>query len=59
VSFDSEAGFAYTTAALTWIDSRLEDLAGNSIAQAFDIDVFEHVTEHIASASTSLLFNVR
>jgi hypothetical protein len=26
VSFDSEAGFAYTTAALTWIASRQEDL---------------------------------
>jgi hypothetical protein len=41
------------------IDTRLEDLAGNSIAQAFDIDVFEHVTEHVASSKTSLTFNVR
>jgi hypothetical protein len=41
------------------IDTGLEDLAGNSIAQAFDIDVFERVTERITSSRTSLVFRVR
>lgn len=41
------------------IDTRLEDLAGNSIAQAFDIDVFERVRDRIASARTDLSFRVR
>lgn len=41
------------------IDTGLEDLAGNSIAQAFDIDVFERVTEHISSPRTSLSFRVQ
>lgn len=41
------------------IDRGLEDLAGNSIEQAFDIDVFERVTEHIATARTWLPFHVR
>jgi hypothetical protein len=40
------------------IDTALEDLAGNSIAQAFDIDVFERVTEHMTPSRTSLPFRV-
>jgi hypothetical protein len=41
------------------IDTALEDLAGNSILQAFDIDVFEKVQEKIASSKTELAFRVR
>jgi hypothetical protein len=40
------------------IDNGLEDLAGNSLAQAFDIDVFERVTERMVSSKTSLAFRV-
>jgi len=41
------------------VDTALEDLAGNRIGQPFDIDVFEHVTEHIAMKTISLPFSVR
>jgi hypothetical protein len=41
------------------IDTALEDLAGNSIAQAFDIDAFERVGERIATARTEVGFRVR
>jgi len=41
------------------VDTNIEDLAGNHIGQAFDIDVFEHVTEHIATKTVSLTFRVR
>lgn len=41
------------------VDTGLEDLAGNHIGQAFDIDVFDHVTDHIASNTISLPFAVR
>jgi len=41
------------------IDSALEDLAGNSIAHAFDIDVFEQVTEHLTATKISLPFSVK
>ena len=41
------------------VDTALEDLAGNHIGQPFDIDVFEHVTEHIATNTISLPFAVR
>jgi hypothetical protein len=41
------------------VDTGIEDLAGNHIGQPFDIDVFEHVTEHIASQTISLPFGVR
>lgn len=40
-------------------DTGIEDLAGNHIGQAFDIDVFEHVTEHLASTQITLSFTVR
>jgi hypothetical protein len=41
------------------VDAGLEDLAGNHIGQAFDIDVFKRVTEHIATKTISLPFTVR
>jgi hypothetical protein len=41
------------------VDTALEDLAGNHIGQAFDIDVFEHVTKQITSNMISLPFVVR
>jgi hypothetical protein len=41
------------------VDTGLEDLAGNHIGQAFDIDVFDHVTEHIATNTISLPFTIR
>ena len=40
------------------VDTGLEDLAGNHIGQAFDIDVFERVTQHITTNTTSLPFSV-
>jgi hypothetical protein len=40
------------------VDTGLEDLAGNSIGRPFDIDVFDHVTEHITSKTVSLPFVV-
>jgi hypothetical protein len=41
------------------VDTALEDLAGNSIALAFDIDVFEQVHEQIATSTIALPFTVR
>jgi hypothetical protein len=41
------------------VDTALEDLAGNSIALAFDIDVFEKVNDRIASSTIMLPFSVR
>jgi hypothetical protein len=40
------------------VDTALEDLAGNHIGQAFDVDVFDHVTEHIDAKTVSLDFEV-
>ena len=40
------------------VDTNIEDLAGNHVGQPFDIDVFEHVTEHIATKTISLPFRV-
>ena len=40
------------------IDTGIEDLAGNHIGQLFDIDVFEHVSEHITSATVSIPFTI-
>jgi hypothetical protein len=40
------------------VDTGLEDLAGNHIGQAFDIDVFERVTQHITTNTISLPFSV-
>ncbi len=41
------------------VDSALEDLAGNRLDQAFDIDVFQRVTEHIDTKTISLPLAVR
>lgn len=41
------------------VDTALEDLAGNHIGQLFDVDVFNRVTEHIATSTVSLPFAVR
>ncbi|HWF10736.1 MAG TPA: hypothetical protein VG297_19850 [Bryobacteraceae bacterium] len=41
------------------VDTGLEDLAGNHIGQAFDLDVFKRVTEHIAAKTMSIPFTVR
>jgi hypothetical protein len=41
------------------VNTALEDLAGNSIALAFDIDVFEQVSRHITSSTIALPFSVR
>lgn len=41
------------------VDTAVEDLAGNHIGQAFDIDIFQRVTEHIQSRTQSLPFVVR
>ena len=41
------------------VDTGLEDLAGNHIGQPFDLDVFDHVTEHIAAKTVSVPFTVR
>ncbi len=40
------------------VDTSLEDLAGNKIGQPFDIDVFDKVTERIATATTSVPFEI-
>ena len=40
------------------VDTAIEDLAGNHVGQAFDIDTFEHVTEHITTKTISLPFGV-
>ena len=41
------------------VDTAIEDLAGNRIGQPFDIDVFEHVTQHIVTKTISMPFSVR
>jgi len=41
------------------VDTSIEDLAGNKIGQPFDIDVFDRVTERIATATTSVPFEIR
>ena len=41
------------------IDTGLEDLAGNRIGRAFDVDTFERVSERISRKSVSLPFLVR
>lgn len=41
------------------VDTGLEDRAGNHIGQPFDLDVFDHVTEHITSKTVSVPFTVR
>jgi hypothetical protein len=41
------------------VETGLEDLAGNRIGQPFDIDVFEHVTEHITTTTVDVPFAVK
>lgn len=41
------------------VDTAMEDLAGNSIALAFDIDIFKRVTEHVSSSTVALAFRVQ
>jgi len=41
------------------VDTGLEDLAGNRIGQPFDIDVFDQVTERIATKTISLPVVIR
>jgi hypothetical protein len=41
------------------VDKGLEDLAGNKIGQPFDIDVFDHVTEHLSTTTVDVPFTVR
>jgi hypothetical protein len=41
------------------VDTGLEDVAGNRIGQPFDIDVFEHVTEHLTTSTIAVPFSVR
>ena len=40
------------------VNSGIEDLAGNHIGQPFDIDIFEHVTEHITTDTVSVPFRI-
>ena len=62
----AESGWRFTPAA-PWnagayrllINTALEDLAGNSIALAFDIDVFDRVTQRIQTETMTLPFTVR
>jgi len=41
------------------VDNGLEDLAGNKIGQPFDIDVFDRVTDHITTTTSSIPFEIR
>jgi hypothetical protein len=36
----------------------LEDISGNHLDRPFDVDIFETVTKHIASNSTSVPFSI-
>lgn len=40
------------------VDTALEDLAGNRIGRAFDVDTFEQVSRHMERATVSLPFRV-
>ena len=40
------------------IDTALEDLAGNRIGRAFDVDVFDTVTQHVSRKTASLPFRI-
>jgi len=41
------------------INTELEDLAGNKVGEAFDVDTFQPVTKHIATATVSRPFQIR
>ena len=40
-------------------DNTLEDIAGNHLDRPFDVDIFETVTKHIDTSSTSVKFSIR
>jgi hypothetical protein len=40
-------------------DNTLEDISGNHLDRPFDVDIFETVTKHITSATTSIPFTVK
>jgi hypothetical protein len=40
-------------------DNTLEDISGNHLDRPFDVDIFETVTKHITSTTTSIPFNVK
>jgi hypothetical protein len=40
-------------------DNTLEDISGNHLDRPFDVDIFDTVTKHITSTTTSLPFVVR
>jgi hypothetical protein len=41
------------------IQTTLEDLAGNHVGRAFDVDTFERVTRSLPKETTSLPFRIR
>ena len=41
------------------IDTGIEDLAGNHIGEAFDIDIFEKVSKTIGRESAAIRFTIR
>jgi len=41
------------------IDTRLEDLAGNSIARPFEVDLFDTIQKTVPSETVALPFEVR
>ena len=41
------------------VDTAIEDLAANRVGLPFDVDVLEHVTEHITTKTMTLPFAVR
>lgn len=40
-------------------DNTLEDISGNHLDRPFDVDLFENVTKHIATTTTSVPFTIR
>jgi hypothetical protein len=41
------------------IQTTLEDLAGNHVGRAFDVDTFDRVTRSVSRETTSLPFRIR
>jgi hypothetical protein len=40
-------------------DNTLEDISGNHLDRAFDVDIFETVTKHLNTSSTTVPFSIR
>lgn len=40
-------------------DNTLEDISGNHLDRPFDVDIFDTVTKHIATATSSVMFAVK